>query len=143
MKSPTYFVPFLILHVIEYLMLTSTCRYPSACYLQAGQVLYPTVGLQTPGEIIEANFGELPFMFDFEGMLSVSCYLVWNISLLGQHLSLFFLIVRRCSSKFVIQLKNFLLAMDKEHGNPIYTSMSLNRHCWLSFTCFCIISGWF
>ena len=42
--------------------------------LQAGQILYPTVGLQTPGEIVEANFGDLPFTFDFEGMLSVSCY---------------------------------------------------------------------
>uniref|UniRef100_A0A915KNU5 B30.2/SPRY domain-containing protein n=1 Tax=Romanomermis culicivorax TaxID=13658 RepID=A0A915KNU5_ROMCU len=26
--------------------------------------LYPTVGLQTPGEIIEANFGQFPFVFD-------------------------------------------------------------------------------
>ena len=29
--------------------------------------LYPTVGLQTPGEVIDANFGQEPFMFDIEG----------------------------------------------------------------------------
>jgi len=29
--------------------------------------LYPTVGLQTPGEIIDANFGQEPFVFDIEG----------------------------------------------------------------------------
>ena len=29
--------------------------------------LYPTVGLQTPGEIIDANFGQEPFKFDIEG----------------------------------------------------------------------------
>eukprot|EP00088_Acartia_fossae_P037946 TRINITY_DN3918_c0_g1_i15.p1 TRINITY_DN3918_c0_g1~~TRINITY_DN3918_c0_g1_i15.p1 ORF type:complete len:574 (-),score=151.05 TRINITY_DN3918_c0_g1_i15:508-2229(-) len=29
--------------------------------------LYPTVGLQTPGEMIDANFGQDPFLFDIEG----------------------------------------------------------------------------
>jgi hypothetical protein len=29
--------------------------------------LYPTVGLQTPGEIVDANFGQEPFKFDIEG----------------------------------------------------------------------------
>lgn len=28
--------------------------------------LYPTVGLQTPGETVDVNFGQLPFMFDIE-----------------------------------------------------------------------------
>lgn len=28
--------------------------------------LYPTVGLQTPGEVVEANFGSTPFIFDIE-----------------------------------------------------------------------------
>uniref|UniRef100_UPI00398EE43D ran-binding protein 9-like n=1 Tax=Pristiophorus japonicus TaxID=55135 RepID=UPI00398EE43D len=28
--------------------------------------LYPTVGLQTPGEVIDANFGQHPFVFDIE-----------------------------------------------------------------------------
>lgn len=40
--------------------------------LQANLPLYPAVGLQTPGEIIETNFGESPFVFDFEGMFAVS-----------------------------------------------------------------------
>lgn len=30
--------------------------------------LYPTVGLQTPGEIVDANFGQSPFTFDIEDM---------------------------------------------------------------------------
>jgi len=29
--------------------------------------LYPTVGLQTPGEMIDANFGQEPFLYDVEG----------------------------------------------------------------------------
>lgn len=29
--------------------------------------LYPTVGLQTPGEVLDANFGQEPFKFDIEG----------------------------------------------------------------------------
>eukprot|EP00004_Rigifila_ramosa_P008436 TRINITY_DN1967_c0_g1_i1.p1 TRINITY_DN1967_c0_g1~~TRINITY_DN1967_c0_g1_i1.p1 ORF type:complete len:374 (-),score=50.63 TRINITY_DN1967_c0_g1_i1:209-1330(-) len=31
------------------------------------QNLHPTVGMRTPGEIVEANFGQSPFIFDFEG----------------------------------------------------------------------------
>ncbi|VVC96517.1 unnamed protein product [Leptidea sinapis] len=31
--------------------------------------LYPTVGLQTPGEVVDANFGDQPFVFDIEDML--------------------------------------------------------------------------
>lgn len=34
--------------------------------------LYPTVGLQTPGEVVEANFGQLPFAFDIEDYMKVS-----------------------------------------------------------------------
>ena len=34
--------------------------------------LYPTVGLQTPGEVVEANFGNSPFIFDFEDYVRVS-----------------------------------------------------------------------
>ncbi|GAB6021669.1 Ran-binding protein 9 [Chamberlinius hualienensis] len=30
--------------------------------------LYPTVGLQTPGEVVDANFGQAPFVFDIEDM---------------------------------------------------------------------------
>ncbi|XP_076652591.1 ran-binding protein M isoform X2 [Halictus rubicundus] len=32
--------------------------------------LYPTVGLQTPGEVVEANFGQEPFVFDIDDMLN-------------------------------------------------------------------------
>ncbi|XP_060520448.1 ran-binding protein 9 isoform X2 [Cylas formicarius] len=31
--------------------------------------LYPTVGLQTPGEVVDANFGQDPFVFDIEDMM--------------------------------------------------------------------------
>ena len=34
--------------------------------------LYPTVGLQTPGEVIEANFGQSPFVYDIEDYMKVS-----------------------------------------------------------------------
>jgi len=33
--------------------------------------LYPTVGLQTPGEIVEANFGQNPFIYDIENYIQV------------------------------------------------------------------------
>ncbi|XP_017791143.1 PREDICTED: ran-binding protein 9 [Habropoda laboriosa] len=32
--------------------------------------LYPTVGLQTPGEVVDANFGQEPFVFDIQEMLN-------------------------------------------------------------------------
>ncbi|XP_015368732.1 PREDICTED: ran-binding protein 9 [Diuraphis noxia] len=31
--------------------------------------LFPTVGLQTPGEVVDANFGQLPFVFKIEEMM--------------------------------------------------------------------------
>lgn len=31
--------------------------------------LYPTVGLQTPGEVVDANFGQAPFVFDITDMI--------------------------------------------------------------------------
>lgn len=39
--------------------------------VQGNLPLYPALGLQTPGEVVEANFGESPFLFDFEGLLVV------------------------------------------------------------------------
>lgn len=33
--------------------------------------LYPTVGLQTPGEVVEANFGQSQFVFDLDDYLKV------------------------------------------------------------------------
>ncbi|WAR12872.1 RANB9-like protein [Mya arenaria] len=35
-------------------------------YTKNGHGLYPAVGLQTPGEVVEANFGQVPFAFDIE-----------------------------------------------------------------------------
>ncbi|NXN13459.1 RBP10 protein, partial [Indicator maculatus] len=35
-------------------------------FLPSQSNLYPTVGLQTPGEIVDANFGQQPFVFDIE-----------------------------------------------------------------------------
>ena len=32
--------------------------------------LYPTVGLQTPGEVVDANFGHEPFVFDIAGEMT-------------------------------------------------------------------------
>ncbi|KAI4489038.1 hypothetical protein M0804_004536 [Polistes exclamans] len=32
--------------------------------------LYPTVGLQTPGEVVDANFGQSPFVFDIGDMMN-------------------------------------------------------------------------
>lgn len=37
------------------------------CHIQSK--LYPTVGLQTPGEVVDANFGQSPFVFDIGDML--------------------------------------------------------------------------
>ena len=34
--------------------------------------LYPMVGLRTPGECVEANFGERPFVFDFAGYVAAA-----------------------------------------------------------------------
>ena len=33
--------------------------------------LYPTVGLQTPGEVVDANFGQKLFMYDIEEVMKV------------------------------------------------------------------------
>ncbi|NXX83208.1 RBP10 protein, partial [Urocolius indicus] len=39
---------------------------PPSFFLPSQSNLYPTVGLQTPGEIVDANFGQQPFVFDIE-----------------------------------------------------------------------------
>lgn len=39
------------------------------CCLSLQPNLYPTVGLQTPGEVVDANFGQEPFVFDIEDMM--------------------------------------------------------------------------
>ncbi|XP_050731950.1 ran-binding protein 9-like isoform X4 [Eriocheir sinensis] len=37
--------------------------------LPVSSQLYPTVGLQTPGEVVDANFGQAPFVFDIGEMM--------------------------------------------------------------------------
>lgn len=37
-----------------------------------GSNLYPTVGLKKAGEHVRVNFGQTPFVFDIEGMMTVS-----------------------------------------------------------------------
>ena len=44
-----------------------TCDYDPHWCADLPSGLYPTVGLQTPGEVIDANFGQEPFKFDIEG----------------------------------------------------------------------------
>ncbi|CAL1580686.1 unnamed protein product [Knipowitschia caucasica] len=41
--------------------------------------LYPTVGLQTPGEVVDANFGQHPFVFDIEDYMRE-----WRSKIQGQ-----------------------------------------------------------
>ena len=44
--------------------------------------LYPTVGLQTLGEIVDANFGQQPFVYDIDEMRKVYCsiqFLPWPL----------------------------------------------------------------
>ena len=33
---------------------------------------YATVGMRTPGEALQANFGQKPFRFDIDGLVKVS-----------------------------------------------------------------------
>ena len=37
--------------------------------------MYPTVGLQTPGEVVDANFGQMPFVYDIEEVLKVKSWI--------------------------------------------------------------------
>ena len=46
------------------------------------QPLHPTVGLRTPGEIVEANFGKQSFIFDFESELQREREAMMNQSLI-------------------------------------------------------------
>ena len=45
------------------------CRQSLLLLLQSN--LFPTVGLQTPGEVVEANFGQSPFLFDIDDYIQV------------------------------------------------------------------------
>lgn len=56
-------------------LVTNTCFYTKngtnlgTAFEELPSKLYPTVGLQTPGEVVDANFGQSPFVFDIEDML--------------------------------------------------------------------------
>jgi hypothetical protein len=41
---------------------------------QISPVLYPAIGLRTPGEVISVNFGQKPFKFDIENYKKVLFY---------------------------------------------------------------------
>lgn len=45
------------------------CELFETSFLLFQSNLYPTVGLQTPGEVVDANFGQEPFLFDIEDMM--------------------------------------------------------------------------
>uniref|UniRef100_A0A4W3HNM0 RAN binding protein 9 n=1 Tax=Callorhinchus milii TaxID=7868 RepID=A0A4W3HNM0_CALMI len=47
-------------------MNNNTCFYTKNGHSLGNPNLYPTVGLQTPGEVVDANFGQHPFVFDIE-----------------------------------------------------------------------------
>ncbi|XP_041377161.1 ran-binding protein 9-like [Gigantopelta aegis] len=53
-------------------LIDSTCFYTKngvnlgVAFTDLPAKLYPTIGLQTPGEVVEANFGQSPFIFDIE-----------------------------------------------------------------------------
>jgi len=44
------------------------------CMLFFQSNLYPTVGLQTPGELVDANFGQLPFVYNIEEEVKVCTF---------------------------------------------------------------------
>ncbi|XP_021952312.1 ran-binding protein 9 [Folsomia candida] len=56
-------------------LLDNTCFYTKnghhlgVAFTDLPPSLFPTVGLQTPGEIVDANFGQQPFVFDIEDMM--------------------------------------------------------------------------
>ncbi|BES90227.1 CTLH [Nesidiocoris tenuis] len=56
-------------------MIDNTCFYTKnghnlgIAFTELPNNLYPTVGLQTPGEVIDANFGQSPFVFDIEDVM--------------------------------------------------------------------------
>uniref|UniRef100_A0A8C9SAQ9 RAN binding protein 9 n=1 Tax=Scleropages formosus TaxID=113540 RepID=A0A8C9SAQ9_SCLFO len=47
-------------------LINNTCFYTKNGHSLGRPNLYPTVGLQTPGEVVDANFGQHPFVFDIE-----------------------------------------------------------------------------
>lgn len=57
-----------------FLLFLVTGNFSSSLYFHLVSLqpnLYPTVGLQTPGEIVDANFGQQPFVYDIEEVMKV------------------------------------------------------------------------
>ncbi|KAK3873264.1 hypothetical protein Pcinc_021714 [Petrolisthes cinctipes] len=48
---------------------TKNGHYLGVAFTDLPPQLYPTVGLQTPGEVVDANFGQAPFVFDIGEMM--------------------------------------------------------------------------
>ncbi|XP_064096966.1 ran-binding protein 9-like [Macrobrachium nipponense] len=48
---------------------TKNGHYLGVAFTDLPSELYPTVGLQTPGEVVDANFGQAPFVFDIGEMM--------------------------------------------------------------------------
>ncbi|XP_045598083.1 ran-binding protein 9 isoform X1 [Procambarus clarkii] len=48
---------------------TKNGHYLGVAFTDLPAQLYPTVGLQTPGEVVDANFGQAPFVFDIGEMM--------------------------------------------------------------------------
>ncbi|XP_063852377.1 ran-binding protein 9-like [Scylla paramamosain] len=48
---------------------TKNGHYLGVAFADLPSQLYPTVGLQTPGEVVDANFGQSPFVFDIGEMM--------------------------------------------------------------------------
>ena len=42
---------------------------------------YPAIGLRTPGEVVEANFGQKKFKFDIENCIKVKVYYIEKLKL--------------------------------------------------------------
>lgn len=49
--------------------ITSNCYSSKDFFTYLQHNLYPTVGLQTPGEVVDTNFGQDPFVFDIKEMV--------------------------------------------------------------------------
>lgn len=59
------------IEVFHCLLSFMLCFHIHRLFLSLQPDLYPTVGLQTPGEVVEANFGQRPFVFDIEDYVKV------------------------------------------------------------------------
>ncbi|MCL4124384.1 UNVERIFIED_CONTAM: hypothetical protein GTU68_067453, partial [Idotea baltica] len=54
--------------IYNFCFYTKNGHYLGIAFTDLPPNLYPTVGLQTPGEVVDANFGQAPFVFDIKEM---------------------------------------------------------------------------